>query len=87
MAYKLIDNGADVNAQNENGRNALFTSIYQNCTDIALYLLDKGARWDFEDSVLSNFTLLHYACFQGIVKVILLFINKINNYYVKAILP
>ena len=62
----LIDYGADIDAKNETGRTALFTAIYQNNTQIALYLIQKGAKCELEDKIMSNFTLLHYACFQGI---------------------
>lgn len=62
---KLVESGADVNARNESGRTALFTAIYQNNTDIALYLIEKGAKCELTDVLMSNFTLLHYACFQG----------------------
>ena len=62
---RLIESGADVNAKNETGRTALFTAIYQNNTEIALYLIEQGAQCELEDLVLRNFTLLHYACFQG----------------------
>ena len=63
---KLVESGADINAQNDTGRTALFTAIYQNNTEIALYLIEKGAAVEIEDvQWMSNFTLLHYACFQG----------------------
>ena len=62
---KLVEKGADINARNETGRTALFTAIYQNNTEIAMYLIDKGASCQLEDILMSNFTLLHYACFQG----------------------
>lgn len=61
----LIRHGADVNIKNDNGRTALFTAIYQNNTEIALCLIENGAQCEIENSVMSNFTLLHYACFQG----------------------
>lgn len=65
LVIKLVEAGADVNAKNETGRTALFTAIYQNNTDIAMYLIENGAKCELEDSLMSNFTLLHYACFQG----------------------
>lgn len=61
----LVDCGANINAKNESGRTALFTAIYQNNTQIALYLIEKGAECQMEDDLMSNFTLVHYACFQG----------------------
>lgn len=30
-----------------------------------MYLIEIGAKCDLEDRLVSNFTLLHYACFQG----------------------
>lgn len=63
LVKRLVELGADVNAKNENSRTPLFTAIYQNNTDIALYLIEKGARCD--DILMKNLTLLHYACFQG----------------------
>ena len=65
IVKRLVECGADLNAKNESGRTALFTAIYQNNTDIALYLIEKGAKCELENSFLSNFTLLHFACFQG----------------------
>jgi ankyrin repeat protein len=65
LVKRLVEAGADVNSKNETGRTALFTAIYQNNTDIAMYLIEKGAKCELEDTLMSNFTLLHYACFQG----------------------
>ncbi len=61
---RLVESGADINARNETGRTALFTAIYQNNTEIALYLIERGAACELEDVLMSNFTLLHYAIFQ-----------------------
>lgn len=61
----LLQHGADVNAKNDAGRTALFTAIYQNNTTIALFLIEKGAKCQLEDRIMSNFTLLHYVVFQG----------------------
>jgi ankyrin repeat protein len=63
LVKRLVDLGADVNAKNDTDRTALFTAIYQNNTEVALYLIEKGAKC--EDVLMSNLTLLHYACFQG----------------------
>lgn len=46
---------------------ALFTSIYQDNTDIALCLIKNGASLVFEDKKKENFTLLHYACYLGLL--------------------
>jgi ankyrin repeat protein len=62
----LIEHGANVNAENDNGRTALFTAIYQNNTDIALCLIENGATLEYKDIHKENFTLLHYACYQGL---------------------
>jgi ankyrin repeat protein len=61
----LVSHGADINAKNSAGRSALFTAIYQNNTQIALYLIENGANCHLEDKIMSNFTLLHYVVFQG----------------------
>jgi ankyrin repeat protein len=65
LVKRLIECGADINARNDSGRTPLFTAIYQNNTEIALYLIEKGAECELDDVLMSNFTLLHYACFQG----------------------
>ncbi len=65
VVEKLIKYGADINAKNETGRTALFTAIYQNNTEIALYLIENGAICELEDKIMNNFTLLHYVVFQG----------------------
>lgn len=61
----LVLHGAEINAKNEAGRTALFTAIYQNNTEIALFLINNGAKCQLEDRIMSNFTLLHYVVFQG----------------------
>ena len=63
LVRHLMSMGADIDASNNTGRTALFTAIYQNNTDAALYLIEAGANC--EDFLMSNLTLLHYACFQG----------------------
>lgn len=75
----LIQYGADINAKNETGRTALFTAIYQNNTEIALYLIKSGAKCELEDRLMSNFTLLHYACFQGNYLLVKALLNKKCN--------
>ena len=62
---RLVECGADINAMNDHGRTALFYAIYQNNTEIALFLIEKGAKCELECIQMSNFTLLHYACVQG----------------------
>ncbi len=64
IVKNLIAHGANINAKNETGRTALFTAIYQNNTEIALYLIENGAICELEDKSMSNFTLLHYVVFQ-----------------------
>ena len=70
IVKELIKHGANVNAKNDSGRTALFTSIYQNNTEIALCLISNGASLDFEDRKKENFTLLHYSCYQGLFSII-----------------
>jgi ankyrin repeat protein len=63
---KLVALGCDINAVNDSGRTALFTAVYQNNTEIALFLINQNAKFELEDDVImGNYTLLHYACFQG----------------------
>ncbi|CAF0957382.1 unnamed protein product [Brachionus calyciflorus] len=76
LVKRLVECGADINAKNESGRTALFTAIYQNNTEIALYLIEKGAKCVLEESLLSNFTLVHYACFQGNYKLTKVLLEK-----------
>lgn len=73
----LLKHGANVNARNDNGRTALFTAIYQNNTEIALCLIENGANLEYDDIKKENFTLLHYACYQGYYFLIFL----IRNFY------
>jgi len=64
IVKELVGRGANINARNEAGRTALFTAVYQNNTEIALYLIEMGANCELEDRVVNNFTLLHYVVFQ-----------------------
>jgi uncharacterized protein len=75
----LIECGADINAKNESGRTALFTAIYQNNTEIALYLIEKGADCQLDDEQMSSFSLLHYACFQGNYSLVKALLDKNSN--------
>ena len=38
----LIEGGANLNARDRNGHNALYYAVYQGATDVASYLIDKG---------------------------------------------
>ena len=40
-------------------------AFYENNTDVALFLIEKGASLEIDDQEDSNFTLLHYACYLG----------------------
>ena len=42
----LLQRGADINARDSLGRTALYQSITADHTDIALYLVQHGAKWD-----------------------------------------
>lgn len=46
----LIEYGALIDKQGENGRNALFMAVYQNRKQIAKFLLSKGANPNLKDS-------------------------------------
>jgi ankyrin repeat protein len=66
LIRRLVEEGgADVNARNESGRTALFTAVYENMTDIALYLIDAGATCLLDERDTANYTLIHYAVLQG----------------------
>ena len=56
----LIRHGANVNYHDHALRNALYWSVYYNCPEIALYLLEAGAEvrpwsWIQEDALPSAF--------------------------------
>ena len=42
----LLQRGTDINARDSLGRTALYQSITADHTDIALYLVQHGAKWD-----------------------------------------
>ncbi len=47
---KLLDMGADINAQSANGRTALFGAALWGWTDVVSFLAENGARLDIADN-------------------------------------
>ncbi|MCM0043092.1 MAG: ankyrin repeat domain-containing protein [Burkholderiaceae bacterium] len=60
IARILLDRGADINAQNSNGRTALYFAIREGNADLVRLLLSRGARIDLTDMDRRN--ALHSAC-------------------------
>lgn len=46
----LLDNGADINAQDNEGKTALMYAIEAECKDVAKYLLEHGADANIKDN-------------------------------------
>ena len=45
----LLENGADINAQDENGITALMLAVHSNSSEAIKLLLDAGAKIEIED--------------------------------------
>ena len=61
MTKYLIRHGANVNYYDHALRNALYWSVYFNCPEVALFLLEAGAwvrpwSWIQEDALPASFT-------------------------------
>ena len=50
IAKMLIEKGANVNAQDKNGKTALFYASASNNDDVAVLLLKSGADADIKDN-------------------------------------
>ena len=50
VANWLIEKGADINAQDSNGRTALHHAVESGNDKLADHLLEKNIRWDLEDA-------------------------------------
>jgi len=59
---RLLNNGANVNATDDTGQNALMVAAISNRIDNAKFLIDKGA--DVNMSSTSGLTALHYAALE-----------------------
>jgi hypothetical protein len=71
---RLLDRGADINAQNVHGMTPLHISILWNVPDITMLLLERGADVSKRDR--SGSTPLHLAANKGIIKVINALLKK-----------
>lgn len=64
MVRLLVENGATVNARNEEGHTALYGAVQRNKQDVVAYLLDRGAITGAKDSAMGR-TELHIAAILG----------------------
>ena len=63
MVLALIDEGADMNAQNHDGKTALMTCIDEGHSDVAHFLLSRNVGMDVRDK--HGYTALIRACHKG----------------------
>lgn len=81
---ELLNNGVDINAQDEQGRTAIMIATYANDAEMVKVLIDEGADVDIQDDMLNNPFL--YAGAEGYMDVLKLIIAagadpKITNRY------
>ncbi|WP_371219595.1 ankyrin repeat domain-containing protein [Orientia tsutsugamushi] len=68
IIQKLLDEGANINQQDNYGCSALHTAVRLGEIDVIQKLLDEGANIDLQNH--SGQSPLHYACFAGRINVI-----------------
>ena len=59
MVQCLVENGANLDIQNEYGWTALMRATMENHIDIVRYLLDKGADVNMKTNVSSKFMFFY----------------------------
>lgn len=74
QVQKLINNGANINIQDDNGESALAIAIFKCYKDIALLLIENGADIYFKNK--NGVPILTYAAYQGYLDIVLFLINK-----------
>ena len=71
---KLVDEGADVNAENKNSRTALLGSATNGRAEIVRFLLEKGAEVDARNKY--GWTALMVASMGGHIEIVKLLLDK-----------
>lgn len=84
IVRELLNSGADINAQDEQGRTAIMIATYANDAEMVKVLIDEGADVDIQDDMLNNPFL--YAGAEGYMDILKLMIAagadpKITNRY------
>lgn len=75
----LLEIGANINCQDENGRTPLIKACMYNNFEIAKLLIFKGANIDLKNN--NNARALHYACYYGSSELIKYLIEHGANLY------
>lgn len=80
----LLQDGIDINAQDERGRTAVMAATYQHQTEMVRLLISKGADINIRDHLLNNVFL--YAGAEGMLDIVQLAIDadadtKLTNRY------
>lgn len=61
----FLDNGADINIEDEQGRTAIFHAIFSQDVEVVRYLVDHGANLSFKDKYADGESLQHLAAAEG----------------------
>jgi len=77
IAAFMLEKGADVNAQSNDGRTALIEAAYRGNTEIVKFLIDKGAQVNVQNS--EKWSPLMWAASFGWSETVKLLIDKVQN--------
>ena len=77
MVKYLVDNGADVNAKDNDHWNVLMFAIENGKLDMVRYLFEQGADVDGENN--NDATVLNYALKYGTIEIIVYLFDKMNS--------
>ena len=83
IAVSLINKGANMDIQDENGKTALLLAAQNGRTDIAASLIAKGANMDIQDN--NGWTALIHAAYRGYESITLKLLDNGANVHIRGL--